>query len=183
MLFNDVKAYYLLICWKSAKRPWREVRHFSPFPFFCSLFLTLLDSSNIYSLISFCEQRWNVCHFAFIFSVRTFTPHISILTIYVFIFQLRYQKCLDAHPQGLAAPLSNSSPSKGIGATIKNFVGSITGRKQRANSVESWDQVYSLQVSIHQTCIIFSLFILFLIELLVQIMFNKCLLGLTKRWN
>ncbi|XP_018900179.1 protein Fe65 homolog [Bemisia tabaci] len=51
--------------------------------------------------------------------------------------KLRYQKCLDAHPQGLAAPLSNSSPSKGIGATIKNFVGSITGRKQRANSVES----------------------------------------------
>lgn len=42
--------------------------------------------------------------------------------------KLRYQKCLDAHPQSLLTT-DSKSPTKGISATLKSFVGSLTGRK------------------------------------------------------
>lgn len=46
------------------------------------------------------------------------------------VFQLRYQKCLDAHPQGLGRSQSNlSTPAKSFSATLKSLVGSLTGRK------------------------------------------------------
>uniref|UniRef100_A0A146LW99 Amyloid beta A4 protein-binding family B member 2 n=1 Tax=Lygus hesperus TaxID=30085 RepID=A0A146LW99_LYGHE len=44
--------------------------------------------------------------------------------------KLRYQKCLDAHPQG-GQNVENESPTKGLGATLKSFVGSITGRRMK----------------------------------------------------
>lgn len=65
-----------------------------------------------------------------------------LMLIMVFYFlQLRYQKCLDAHPQGLNSnvPLSHNinSPNvnglsrKGISSTLKSLVGTITGRKMK----------------------------------------------------
>ncbi|XP_011500533.1 PREDICTED: amyloid beta A4 precursor protein-binding family B member 1-like [Ceratosolen solmsi marchali] len=48
--------------------------------------------------------------------------------------KLRYQKCLDAHPPGFRNASSVNTPSsRGIGATLKSFVGSITGRKSKQN--------------------------------------------------
>lgn len=45
--------------------------------------------------------------------------------------KLRYQKCLDAHPQGLGQS-ENDLPGRGsLGATLKSFVGSITGRRSK----------------------------------------------------
>ncbi|KAJ4446519.1 hypothetical protein ANN_13215 [Periplaneta americana] len=46
--------------------------------------------------------------------------------------KLRYQKCLDAHPQGLGRNQNNvqtpGGGAKGFGATLKSLVGSLTGR-------------------------------------------------------
>lgn len=48
--------------------------------------------------------------------------------------QLRYQKCLDAHPQGLARSQSGAqTPGKTIGAALKSLVGSLTGRKGKGS--------------------------------------------------
>ncbi|XP_014205013.1 protein Fe65 homolog isoform X2 [Copidosoma floridanum] len=48
--------------------------------------------------------------------------------------KLRYQKCLDAHPPGFRnASSANTPSSRGLGATLKSFVGSITGRKNKQN--------------------------------------------------
>ncbi|KAB0798918.1 hypothetical protein PPYR_06798 [Photinus pyralis] len=47
--------------------------------------------------------------------------------------KLRYQKCLDAHPQSLDRSQSNiQTPGKSFGATLKSIVGSLTGRKGRS---------------------------------------------------
>jgi amyloid beta (A4) precursor protein-binding family B protein 2 (Fe65-like) len=50
----------------------------------------------------------------------------------VIFLQLRYQKCLDAHPQGLGRTHGNAQTpgggAKGLGATLKSLVGSLTGR-------------------------------------------------------
>ncbi|EEB11505.1 predicted protein [Pediculus humanus corporis] len=52
--------------------------------------------------------------------------------------KLRYQKCLDAHPQGIPRSQSGSqTPGKSIGAALKSFVGSLTGRKARGGSESS----------------------------------------------
>ncbi|XP_044017998.1 protein Fe65 homolog isoform X1 [Aphidius gifuensis] len=46
--------------------------------------------------------------------------------------KLRYQKCLDAHPQGFRSASSLSTPNgRGIGATLKSLVGSLTGRRNK----------------------------------------------------
>ncbi|XP_034938074.1 protein Fe65 homolog isoform X4 [Chelonus insularis] len=46
--------------------------------------------------------------------------------------KLRYQKCLDAHPQGFRNANNLSTPSgRGIGATLKSLVGSLTGRRNK----------------------------------------------------
>nr|XP_012138278.1 PREDICTED: amyloid beta A4 precursor protein-binding family B member 2-like isoform X6 [Megachile rotundata] len=46
--------------------------------------------------------------------------------------KLRYQKCLDAHPQGFRNASSLNTPSgKGLGATLKSLVGSLTGRRNK----------------------------------------------------
>nr|CAD7402202.1 unnamed protein product [Timema cristinae] len=46
--------------------------------------------------------------------------------------KLRYQKCLDAHPQGVGRNQSNAqTPGRGLGATLKSLVGTLTGRKLR----------------------------------------------------
>ncbi|XP_049836125.1 protein Fe65 homolog [Schistocerca gregaria] len=48
--------------------------------------------------------------------------------------KLRYQKCLDAHPQGLGRGQQNAqTPGKGLGATLKSLVGSLTGRRLRGS--------------------------------------------------
>ncbi|XP_037913861.1 protein Fe65 homolog isoform X2 [Hermetia illucens] len=47
--------------------------------------------------------------------------------------KLRYQKCLDAHPENRLSSES-STPSKGLGATIKNFMSSLTLKKDKASS-------------------------------------------------
>ncbi|XP_071642842.1 protein Fe65 homolog [Temnothorax longispinosus] len=46
--------------------------------------------------------------------------------------KLRYQKCLDAHPQGFRNASSLNTPSgRGLGATLKSLVGSLTGRRSK----------------------------------------------------
>ncbi|XP_014605371.1 PREDICTED: protein Fe65 homolog isoform X3 [Polistes canadensis] len=46
--------------------------------------------------------------------------------------KLRYQKCLDAHPQGFRNATSLNTPSgRGLGATLKSLVGSLTGRRNK----------------------------------------------------
>ncbi|XP_033224042.1 protein Fe65 homolog isoform X2 [Belonocnema kinseyi] len=46
--------------------------------------------------------------------------------------KLRYQKCLDAHPQGFRNARSLNTPNgRGLGATLKSLVGSLTGRKNK----------------------------------------------------
>nr|CAD7202879.1 unnamed protein product [Timema douglasi] len=43
--------------------------------------------------------------------------------------KLRYQKCLDAHPQGVGRNQSNAqTPGRGLGATLKSLVGTLTGQ-------------------------------------------------------
>lgn len=42
--------------------------------------------------------------------------------------KLRYQKCLDAHPPGADKKNGDSQNGKGIGAAIKNVLGTLTGR-------------------------------------------------------
>lgn len=60
-----------------------------------------------------------------------------------FFFQLRYQKCLDAHPQGLGTSSMNlHTPGSSIGAALKSFVGSLRGRKSK--SADSWDEAHTL---------------------------------------
>ncbi|XP_065346910.1 protein Fe65 homolog isoform X1 [Cloeon dipterum] len=53
--------------------------------------------------------------------------------------KLRYQKCLDAHPNGLGQGLAEAANNtgKGLGATLKSLVGSLTGRKGKGGSLES----------------------------------------------
>ncbi|XP_056648212.1 protein Fe65 homolog isoform X2 [Diorhabda carinulata] len=47
--------------------------------------------------------------------------------------KLRYQKCLDAHPQGLGNPSTNvHTPGSSIGAALKSIVGSLRGRKSKS---------------------------------------------------
>lgn len=51
------------------------------------------------------------------------------------IFQLRYQKCLDAHPEGSGRYSADShTPGKGIGATLKNLMSSFSLKKDKASS-------------------------------------------------
>nr|XP_046488989.1 protein Fe65 homolog isoform X4 [Neodiprion pinetum] len=46
--------------------------------------------------------------------------------------KLRYQKCLDAHPQGFRNATSLNTPGgRGLGATLKSLVGSLTGRRNK----------------------------------------------------
>lgn len=79
------------------------------------------------------SKLW-IWHFFFSFVLKTY------------LSQLRYQKCLDAHPQGLGRSQSSiQTPGKSLGATLKSIVGSLTGRKGRVT--ESWDEAQSLQVS------------------------------------
>ncbi|XP_058796872.1 protein Fe65 homolog [Phymastichus coffea] len=49
--------------------------------------------------------------------------------------KLRYQKCLDAHPPGFRNVGSANTPGngRGLGATLKSFVGTLTGRKNKQN--------------------------------------------------
>lgn len=49
--------------------------------------------------------------------------------------KLRYQKCLDAHPDGSGRYSADSqTPSKGIGATLKNLMSSFSLKKDKASS-------------------------------------------------
>lgn len=48
--------------------------------------------------------------------------------------KLRYQKCLDAHPQSLnRGQLGAQTPGKGLGATLKSLVGSLTGKRLKGS--------------------------------------------------
>lgn len=57
--------------------------------------------------------------------------------------QLRYQKCLDAHP-GVGRGGRGVGTPRTISATLRSVLGTITGRKAR--SAESWDEDSPLQV-------------------------------------
>ncbi|XP_058461363.1 protein Fe65 homolog isoform X2 [Malaya genurostris] len=49
--------------------------------------------------------------------------------------KLRYQKCLDAHPEGNGRYSADShTPGKGIGATLKNLMSSFSLKKDKASS-------------------------------------------------
>lgn len=55
-----------------------------------------------------------------------FFKHLSI--------QLRYQKCLDAHPTARTSADSQSPNSKGIGETLKNIMNTLTFKKDGSSS-------------------------------------------------
>lgn len=49
--------------------------------------------------------------------------------------KLRYQKCLDVHPEGSGRYSADShTPGKGIGATLKNLMSSFSLKKDKASS-------------------------------------------------
>lgn len=51
------------------------------------------------------------------------------------LLQLRYQKCLDAHPEGSGRYSADAhTPGKGIGATLKNLMSSFSLKKDKASS-------------------------------------------------
>ncbi len=59
---------------------------------------------------------------------------LDLLFMFVyFLLQLRYQKCLDAHPQGAGRGGTGGShtPGRGLGATLKSLVGALAGRRLR----------------------------------------------------
>jgi hypothetical protein len=94
-----------------------------------------------------------ICYW--LFSVVTKKLRSFITPCFVIFLQLRYQKCLDAHPQGVGRNQSNAQTpgggTKGLGATLKSLVGSLTGRgsnRQFKGSSESWDEALSLQVTV-----------------------------------
>lgn len=67
--------------------------------------------------------------------------------IHIYRLQLRYQKCLDAHPENRLSSES-STPTKGIGATIKILMNTFTLKKDKATS---WERAKSLQVRFKDT--------------------------------
>lgn len=83
----------------------------------------------------------------------SYVQFLCLISQFVFK-QLRYQKCLDAHPQGLnpnvslthniISPNANGISRKGISSTLKSLVGTITGRKMKLT--QSWEEVFTLQV-------------------------------------
>nr|CAD7460284.1 unnamed protein product [Timema tahoe] len=74
--------------------------------------------------------------------------------------KLRYQKCLDAHPQGVGRNQSNAqTPGRGLGATLKSLVGTLTGQYsflEEVSTVESWRRpclkVYTCNGNIVHVC-------------------------------
>lgn len=69
----------------------------------------------------------------------SYTVRLSItlnLNYEQLFIQLRYQKCLDAHPNHPGSQSSGDSPNstKGLGATIKNFVTSFALKKDKSSS-------------------------------------------------
>jgi len=85
------------------------------------------------------EAACKVCQMIIIQII--FYDQLLIFYFYSYFFQLRYQKCLDAHPQGLnpnaslshniCSPNVNGISRKGISSTLKSLVGTITGRKMK----------------------------------------------------
>ena len=64
-----------------------------------------------------------------------FYKMILIGTTQLFIsLQLRYQKCLDAHPTARTSADSQSPNSKGIGETLKNIMNTLTFKKDGSSS-------------------------------------------------
>lgn len=77
--------------------------------------------------------RWDLPWFICFSKHKIYLKHIAP--------QLRYQKCLDAHPESRLSCDSNT-PSKGLGATLKNLMSTWTTKKDRP----SWERARSLQV-------------------------------------
>ncbi|XP_060532053.1 protein Fe65 homolog isoform X2 [Cylas formicarius] len=93
--------------------------------------------------LSFLGIGKNIKHCAFIMHTAqdTFMAHIfycepssgALCKTIEAACKLRYQKCLDAHPQGVGSSNSNlSTPSSSIGAALKSIVGSLRGRKSKS---------------------------------------------------
>ncbi|XP_048525824.1 protein Fe65 homolog isoform X3 [Dendroctonus ponderosae] len=93
--------------------------------------------------LSFLGIGKNIKHCAFVMHTAqdTFMAHVfycepssgALCKTIEAACKLRYQKCLDAHPQGLGHCSSNvNTPGSSIGAALKSIVGSLRGRKSKS---------------------------------------------------
>ncbi|XP_030749836.1 protein Fe65 homolog isoform X3 [Sitophilus oryzae] len=93
--------------------------------------------------LSFLGIGKNIKHCAFVMHTAqdTFMAHVfycepssgALCKTIEAACKLRYQKCLDAHPQGLGSGGSNvNTPGSSIGAALKSIVGSLRGRKSKS---------------------------------------------------
>ncbi|XP_076273871.1 protein Fe65 homolog isoform X3 [Rhynchophorus ferrugineus] len=93
--------------------------------------------------LSFLGIGKNIKHCAFVMHTAqdTFMAHVfycepssgALCKTIEAACKLRYQKCLDAHPQGLGGTSSNvNTPGSSIGAALKSIVGSLRGRKSKS---------------------------------------------------
>ncbi|XP_066258029.1 protein Fe65 homolog isoform X1 [Euwallacea similis] len=93
--------------------------------------------------LSFLGIGKNIKHCAFIMHTAqdTFMAHVfycepssgALCKTIEAACKLRYQKCLDAHPQGIGnSGTSANTPAGSIGAALKSIVGSLRGRKSKS---------------------------------------------------
>lgn len=93
--------------------------------------------------LSFLGIGKNIKHCAFIMHTAqdTFMAHVfycepssgALCKTIEAACKLRYQKCLDAHPQGLGSSSGSvNTPGSSIGAALKSIVGSLRGRKSKS---------------------------------------------------
>lgn len=115
------------------------IMHTAQDKFICHIFLCEPSSGALCKTIEAACKVWIVLHLLFIDCILIFKMHFDGTCL-----QLRYQKCLDAHPEsGLST--DSSTPNTGLGATIKNLMNTLSlNKKDRACS---WERAKSLQVT------------------------------------
>lgn len=107
--------------------------------FVCHVFLCEPSSGALCKTIEAACKVSTWSHYVHIFCHTHSDDFVSL-----FFEQLRYQKCLDAHPESRLSTDSNT-PNKGLGATIKNLMNTLSlNKKDRACS---WERAKSLQVA------------------------------------
>lgn len=72
---------------------------------------------------------------SFLLTSNFFFPFFVLLSFFCCSLQLRYQKCLDAHPANSRTSTDSQSPnSKSIGETLKNIMNTLTFKKDGSTS-------------------------------------------------
>lgn len=103
------------------------IMHTAEDKFVCHAFLCEPSSGALCKTIeAACKVKTSVAMVIRLFPLCTYSFLFSRL-------QLRYQKCLDAHPENRLSSES-STPSKGIGATLKNLMNTFTSKKDKSTS-------------------------------------------------